>query len=286
MKFRAEGAELFIPDGLAEEEALSRTTHACFGAHQDDVEIMAARGIIDCFGHANRWFLGVTVTDGSGSPRNGLYGRYTDEEMRCVRRREQKKAAVVGEYGAMALLDFPSAAVKDTRGRDVVDDIHLLLEAARPEVVYTHNLADKHDTHVAVALRVIQALRALPPASRPKAFYGCEVWRDLDWLLDADKVTFDVSAHENLSAALVGVFDSQIAGGKRYDLATLGRRRAHATYLASHGTDQAQALTLAMDLSPLLEKPELDPGAFALEHIRRFQDDVATRVRKYAQGAI
>ena len=35
-------------------------------------------------------------------------------------------------------------------------------------------------------------------------------------------------------AALIGVFDSQIAGGKRHDLAVLGRRRANATYNASH----------------------------------------------------
>ena len=63
------------------------------------------------------------------------------------------------------------------------------------------------------------------------------MWRDLDWLMDADKVVFDVSAHENLQAALLGVFDSQICGGKRYDLATMGRRRANATYFASHGVD-------------------------------------------------
>jgi len=61
------------------------------------------------------------------------------------------------------------------------------------------------------------------------------VWRDLDWLVDSDKAPFDVSEHENLQAALLGVFDSQIAGGKRYDLASMGRRRANATYFESHG---------------------------------------------------
>ena len=91
---------------------------------------------------------------------------------------------------------------------------------------------------------MIAAIRRCPPAERPEKLYGCEVWRDLDWLTDEDKVVFDVSAHENLQAALLGVFDSQICGGKRYDLATLGRRRAHATYFASHGTDDATGLEL------------------------------------------
>ena len=39
-----------------------------------------------------------------------------------------------------------------------VEDLAGLLRLARPEVVYTHNLADKHPTHVAVALRTISAL--------------------------------------------------------------------------------------------------------------------------------
>ena len=55
----------------------------------------------------------------------------------------------------------------------------------------------------------------------------------------------------------MGVFDSQVTGGKRYDLATAGRRLAHATYYASHGTDEESALNFAMDLTPLVEDPSL-----------------------------
>ncbi len=102
--------------------------------------------------------------------------------------------------------------------------------------MYTHNLADKHDTHVAVALRVVSACRALEPALRPKQLIGCEVWRDLDWLCDADKVRMPVDQREHLQQALLGVFDSQIAGGKRYDLATAGRRKANASYFESRAT--------------------------------------------------
>jgi len=280
MRFLQKGAEVFIPDGRPEKEALERTTHMAVAAHQDDLEIMAFRGILECFGQKDAWFLGVVVTDGSGSPRDGIYARYTDEEMRLVRKEEQKKAAVVGEYGAVALLDYPSSSVKDPGRKEVAEDIRGLLAAASPTCVYTHNPADKHETHVAVALRTIQAIRALPADSRPKALYGCEVWRDLDWMLDSDKVPFDVAGHENLSAALLGVFDSQICGGKRYDLATLGRRRAHATYHASHGTDETTGLTFAMNLTPLVQDPSLSVEHFVADHIRRFADDVAAKLRK------
>ena len=280
MKLNLDTAEIFVPDGLPVEEALARTTHVAIGAHQDDVEIMAYDGILKCFQRADRWFCGVVLTDGSGSPRDDLYKDYTDAQMRLVRRKEQKKAAIVGEYAAQVLLDYPSSAVKDRSDKRPVEDLVLLLKAARPEVVYTHNLADKHDTHVSAALRAIEALRRLSPEERPQRLYGCEVWRDLDWMLDADKVLFDVSAHENLQAALLGIYDSQICGGKRYDLATLGRRRAHATYYEAHGTDVATGMILAMDLTPLIEEPARSIQAYVQEFLDRFAQDVTDRLAR------
>ncbi|GAB4527137.1 MAG: hypothetical protein Kow0063_02140 [Anaerolineae bacterium] len=278
--FKLATAQLFVPDGLPPEEALARTTHMAIGAHQDDLEIMAFDGILKCFQQQDKWFTGVVVTNGSGSPRDDVYRDYTDEAMREVRIKEQKKAAVLGEYAAQALLDYPSSMVKDAANQDVVQDIVLLLRMARPEVVYTHNLADKHDTHVAVSLRVIQAIRGLSPGERPRRVYGCEVWRDLDWMPDEDKVAFDCSAHENLQMALLGVFDSQVCGGKRYDLATMGRRRANATYFASHGTDVATGLIYAMDLTPLVEDPAQDVGEYVGACIDRFAREVRDRVQR------
>lgn len=280
MDFFEKGSELYVPDGMSAAEAINRTTHMGIAAHQDDLEIMSYDGILKCFGSKDNWYLGVVVTDGAGSPRADLYANYTDEEMRKIRKVEQKKAAFVGEYSAQVLLDYPSSAVKDPANTQTVEDFRKLLDAARPSVIYTHNLADKHDTHVGVAVKVIKAIRELAPEARPKAVYGCEIWRNLDWLIDEDKTVFDVSAHENLAAALLGVFDSQIAGGKRYDLATLGRRRANATYHASHGTDTAEQLIFGMDLTPLVVDPSLDMTSFTDSYIQRFAQDVAARLSK------
>jgi hypothetical protein len=279
MKFNRDTAEMFVPDGLPVEQALVRTTHIAISAHQDDLEIMAAGPILECFQQTDKWFTGVVVTDGRGSPRDDLYKNYTDDEMRLVRFKEQKKAAVIGEYAAQVILDYPSKIVKDGSNQQPVEDLASLFKLARPQIVYTHNFADKHDTHVAVALKVIAAIRRLPEQDRPQHLYGCEVWRDLDWMMDADGVALDCSAHENLQAALLGIFDSQICGGKRYDLATMGRRRAHATYYASHGVDVTTGLTYAMDLTPLIADPNRDVADFVLGFIQRFSQDVAARLK-------
>ena len=278
------GAQIYVPDGTDTDEAIARTTHMAIGAHQDDIPIMAHHGILECFGRDDHWFAGITVTDGAGSPRAGLYGDYTDSQMQAVRIIEEKKAAHVGEYGAAVLLDYPSSAVKNPADASVADELAHLIAAAHPDVIYTHNLADKHDTHVAVALRTIAALRSLPREARPSAVYGCEVWRDLDWLADADTIAFDVSAHENLAAAVLGVYDSQISGGKRYDLATAGRRLAHATFSESHSVDTAQALIYGMDLTPLVEDPYRDIDDFVRSHIERMQLEISMRITTLLGG--
>jgi len=280
MRFHLETSEVFIPDRLPVERALARTTHLCVSAHQDDIEIMSVQPILECFQQRDKWFTGVVVTDGRGSPRDALYKDYSDEDMRLVRFKEQYKAAVIGEYAAQVMLDYPSSVAKDSSKKEPVEDLVSMLEIAQPDFVYTHNLSDKHDTHVSVALRVIEAIRRLPKERRPKKLIGCEVWRALDWMADSDKVPMDVSAHENLQFALLGVFDSQIVGGKRYDLASMGRRRANATYFETHGVDLTTGMSFAMDMTPLILNDDCDPFEFIQALIQHFIQDVSDRIRR------
>jgi hypothetical protein len=187
---------------------------------------------------------------------------------------------VVGEYSALALLDYPSSAVKGEEKSAVSEDLSQLIKSKKSGIIYTHNLADKHDTHVGVALRVIETLRDMKPEERPQKLYDCEVWRDLDWVVDNDKVTFDGSARENLQAALLGVFDSQITGGKRYDLATIGRRRANATYFESHGMDIVSGMIYAIDLTPLIMDDNLSVQEFLGGFIDRASADMQARLTR------
>jgi LmbE family N-acetylglucosaminyl deacetylase len=280
MKLHFPTADIFIPDGQPLDAALGRITHLGIGAHQDDLEFMAFHGIRACHGSDTEWFGGVTCTNGSGSARIGSYARFTDQQMMAVRRAEQRQAAIVGRYAAMIQLDYPSDIAKDPADPRLKDDLTAILAAARPRIVYTHNPADKHDTHIAVVVSVVQAIRALPRDQRPEAVHGCEVWRVLDWLPDDAKVVHDVSGHDNLAASLNSLFDSQIAGGKRYDLAVQGRRRANATFFESHGVDRSDALAFALDLTPLILDDSLDILDYTIGFIDRFRADVVSRLGK------
>ncbi len=280
MKLTQKSSEVYVPGNQPVTKALARTTHLCIAAHADDIEIMAAHPILECFQKDGRGFTGVVVTDGRGSPRGGKYAKVSDEEMRNIRCEEQRKAAIIGGYSAVVMLDHPSEAVKDGENSDVVKDILTILKATQPEEVFTHNLADKHDTHVAVALRVITALRSLPEKNRPRSLVGCEGWRDLDWMLDEDKICFDLSAHEDLQAALLKVYDSQISGGKRYDLAALARRKVNATLSDPSHVDIVTGMSYAMDMTPLMMDASLSPRQFMNNLIHPFSMDVANRLSR------
>lgn len=268
-------ANLYIPDNTTLPEAIQRTTHLAVGAHQDDLEFWALHGIQECFRRDDRWFGGITCTDGSGSARTGFYANHTDEEMKRVRVREQKTAAVVGEYGFIAQLGYPSKVAKDVTSRAaMVNDIQAIIKLACPEVIYTHNPFDRHATHVGVFHAVLDALRNLPQEERPRKLLGYEAWRGLDWLPTKYKTILSLDARPSLASAFNGVFDSQIAGGKRYDLAVEGRRRANATMHDSHSADNLDHVTYAIDMTIFLDEPSPSLSDFMQEILDEFHANI------------
>lgn len=268
-----------VPDGSTLSEALARTTHLGIGAHPDDLEFMALHGILECHGRSDRHFTGVTMTTGARAPRAGSFAQTDDAELAAIRRREQDEAAHLGGYSAQVQLGFDSLKGAADRTR-LVDQLHDLLEKTRPEIIYTHNPADRHPTHLAAFTATIRAIRRLPAEARPRRMLGCEVWRDLDWLPAEFKVALDVSAHPDLAAKLRAVFRSQIEGGKRYDLAVAGRQLAHATFSESHATDAAARLSYAMNLTPMLEDDRLDPTDFLDRILARFRGELLDSLRE------
>ena len=201
------------------------------------------------------------------------------EEMQQVRLLEQRKAAYVGEYACQIQLAFTSSEVKNPKETAVVEDLAKILLRRQPRVRLPAQ--SRRQARYARRRHHARHRRAARRARPSQAEEGL-------WLRSLARPGLDarrrqagaagVSARSNIAAALVGVFDSQVSGGKRYDLATAGRRLAHATYYASHGTDQETALNFAMDLTPLVEDPSLSVADYVLSLVDRFRADVSRRV--------
>lgn len=271
-----ENAAFYFPN--SERQDLSKTTDMCIAAHPDDIELMAYPAIYACKGRADRGFVGLVLTDGAGAASGESLRTLSPGQKAKIRAEEQRKAAELGGYLAVALLGRSSEEVKAQR-EEIVAGIGDILRLCRPDRVYIHNLADKHDTHTAAAVAAIKALQALPRALRPGKVYGMEVWRSLDWLCDADKTVFDQYGDPELERGLITVFGSQIAGHKRYDDGVLGRRTANAVFLSGYEKDQAAGACYALDMTEEIFAG-LSPQEIIGRRIDRFRADVMDRIER------
>lgn len=250
------------------------STDLVIAAHQDDIEIMCPQGIVKGYQSEVYGLVAVVATDGAGSPRTGKFANMTDDEMKKVRIEEQRAAQRVGDYSDLIMLNYTSSEIRDAANLSPVEDMKEIILNYRPKTVYIHNLADKHPTHVGTALKALAALRALPKEARPEKLYGCEVWRGLDWISDSRKVIFDLTGYEQVLSDVLNVYESQIAGGKEYEKAAMGRRYANATFSESHGVDKAALTAYAMDLTPLIEDDTLSPREFILDYVKQLVDEL------------
>jgi len=285
MKFSHPNADIYLPETsdsaqLEPAAALARTTHLCVLAHPDDIEINAYPAVAECYDRPDRHLTGVIVNDGAGSAREGAFAHFTNDQMRATRIEEQRAAARLGRYNLQIQLSHPNTAAKDPHNADVQADLHAIFSGCRPQIVYLHQPLDKHDTHVATLLHCLKAIRALPPEARPKKIFGVEGWRGLEWILDADKVALDASGHPELKLPLIQVFASQVAGGKRYDEAALGRHRSNATFYEPLATDSFTELAWALDLTPLVQDGAPSLKDYSLGIIDRVRTEVQDRLTR------
>lgn len=243
-------------------------TRMVVAAHEDDIEIMCGDGIARCYDNPDEGLVAVVVTDGGGSPRAGKFKHFTYDQMVEARKLEQYNVAVRGRYSKLIMLGYTSA---ETNGAaSVADDIAEIMREYPCTTLYSHNPADKHRTHVNVFKHTVNALRKGNFAFT--RFYGCECWRGLDWLNDDEKVIFDVTGYGELLTELLNMHVSQVEGGKRYDLAADGRRRANATFMASHAVDTTELCSYGIDLTEVLRGA--DPKELVFAAIDRFKNDV------------
>lgn len=271
--------EIYYPKNRNE----GKVKYLAISAHQDDIEIMAYHGIGKGYRSKKYSFAAVVTSDGAGSARTNEFKDFTDEMMKEVRYKEQKEASEIGRYNVLYLLKHPSSQIKDPNDEEIINQYVEIIKELKPEIIYTHNILDKHPTHLGVACKVILAIKRLPKEIRPKHVYGMEVWRDLDWVNDEDKIAFDVSYNKKLQRDILNVFKSQIIGGKRYDLATVGRRYANATYAQSHSVDAMKMISFGIKLDPLFKNEKLSIVEFAKGFIDRFKSQALNDLKKVSE---
>ena len=292
--------QIFVPDGSSTETALSRVTHLWIGAHQDDAEVADYYGIRKCYESKDEHFCAITLANGRGSPLVGEFANMDAEEMVEVRRHEQIEAAIIGKYSAVIQTMFPSRIICDKEETAVTSDlVALIRQMPNLKVIHTHNPADKHDTHVAVACRVKEALQQLPERLSQLSVNGIEVWRKLDWMVDhitdnngskisnPGKVMLDVSANPasapNLDIDVLLPFRSQNTT-RDYAIGSQASRESNGVFGIPHDTCQATRVTIAMDLMPAILGKTTYAG-LTFDHIMELQNEQLARIARHEKAS-
>jgi LmbE family N-acetylglucosaminyl deacetylase len=266
-------SRFFSPQNLTLDQALSQARVVGIGAHQDDLEFMCLHAL------QQPAFFGIVVTDGVGSARGSEFAGLSNEAFGELRAQEQEAAAKTGQYLGVLQLGYSSQKIKSGFHGPLLTELRDVLVHTKTNSIYTHNLTDRHLSHVAVASHVIAVLRKLPRKNQPSKLFGCEVWGGLDWL--PGKILQDVTAGENLGRQLMTIFQTQIRGSKNYPEAVIGRKKANATFADSHSKDRAQLMEYAMDMTKLLKNPKLNTRKFCAEQIQAFEKQVLKSLSKF-----
>lgn len=244
-------------------------------AHKDDGEMIGIKAIDDSFKKDESMVM-IILTNGSGCPRVGEFKSVSDEDMVEIRTAEQKRAAEIGRYNCLYLLEHSSKEVQDMHTNIKNELVEILKKYPEIENIYIHNPFDKHNTHVGaceLAIAAIKELYADGALKKLSKVLGVEVWRGLDWLPDKYKVTIDTTGAEFISQNIMSVFVSQNSA-KRYDEAISNRRLANATFDASHESNICTSLMYAIDLMGVVQDVNKNLSDLLTENLDLFEKEL------------
>ena len=247
----------------------------CICAHPNDCEIMAIDGIQRGYRASKYTFACVVTTDGADAERNGRFAKATDKRMIAVSMQEQKRAANIGRYHAVYFMNYSAEEARDQENEDIVNEYVEIVKELKPRIIYTHSLLDRNPTHVAVAVKVINALRTMKKGDQPKVLYGCESERDLDWVIPSKIVTFNVSKNLRLQRQLISAHKSSIMS-RDYINAAIGRRLVNAVFNKDEKRKTAKMTAKAINMTTLLRRKEFPIKRFAMS----FVDDLYTDINE------
>ena len=246
--------QIYLPKARKE----GKVKYLCFCAYPCDCEVMSIEGI-------QRGYRAKKYTFACVSSSNlALDGKTNISEM-------QKKASEIGRYNSLYLLKYKLDDIKNPEDKGLVKEYAAIIKELKPRIIYTYSLFDKDPVRVAVAVKVINALRTMKRSQHPKVIYGCEVNRNFDWIKDEKIVYFDNSKNVRLQKQLVGVYKS-----KNYNFnlveSTIGKRLSNAGYFKDK--NELKLSTRAINMTTLLRRKDLPIKRFAMS----FVDDLYTDI--------
>lgn len=190
----------------------------CLVANITDIEVLGAGGVIDSLYNPNKSFVGVVAYNPKGVPNAGLYSLYNPQDMIRIRQGEQQKAANIGSYNSVYLLNHEEG--EEDIEENIISDFVGLIKAYKPEVIYTYSPFELDPTKIAIMKCVIIALSRIVDDYSPKAVYGVYTEGSLTFVPLDKLVDLGVESKIGFAYSLLDVYDSASEAGEILDPAT------------------------------------------------------------------
>lgn len=178
----------------------------CIVDEVTDVERVGAGGIIETLYNPNKSFVGAVIRTPHDISNCGLYNLYNEEDMVDIRLAEQKKAANIGSYNSLYVLNYTDLSNKGA----IIDDLIALIKAYRPEKIYTYSPYEKDREKVQTVLMLIEALSRIDEEYRPQLVVGAAISRELSFLPTEQVLNLGIDSKIDLAYSLLDIYDSVI----------------------------------------------------------------------------
>lgn len=187
----------------------------CIAGECGDVERLGLGGVIDALYNPNKSFVGVVTRAPHDIQNGGRYGLYSPADMIDIRLAEQQKAANIGSYGSIYVLNYQSYEDRES----IIEDYVSLFKAYRPEIVYTYSPFEKDPAKIEVMKMVITALGRIEDGYRPQVIYGSYLGASLDLLADGQSVSLGLDSKVEYAYSVLDIYDSANENGENWDVA-------------------------------------------------------------------
>jgi len=235
-----------------------KVKYLCICAYPNDCEIMSIEGIQRGYRAKKYSFACVSTSCFAKDGKTNIADF-------------QKKASEIGRYNALYVLKHKFEDIKDSENEEIIKEYVELINEIKPRIIYTHSLLDNDPIHVAVAIKVINALRTMRRSQHPKVIYGCEVNRDLDWVKEEKLVYFDNSKNVKLQKQLIAVYKTKKDDSHLVESA-IGKRFSNAGFFTNK--KEYKLSTRAINMTTLLRRKDYPIKKFAMS----FVDDLYTEI--------
>lgn len=181
-----------------------------FAVEAGDLEVIASSHISDVICDGHRSFVGVITRTPHDVEAVGAYSGFDADEMVTVRLHEAQKAANIGSYQALYLLNYGELAEPSP---ELVADYRDLLVTYRSDIVFTYSPLDRNREHLVSLKALLQAVNSLEAEQRPAHIYAVNTGGDLGQLLAEELVDLDYDARLPLIESMLSVYVSLAEAG-------------------------------------------------------------------------